>query len=122
MSLYILGGDVISALPARPVFPSVSEYPIEAAREMIEEVENVIGTHHGLWPRGNYVWPGVELEEELRKLPENWEYAMGAITPIVKLWEGTTEDLRSRLDFERAFDEGFDDAMIRRTGKMRGGG
>ena len=118
--LYILGSDVLAALPARPVFVSVNEYPIEDAREMLDEVEQVIGAHHGLWPRGNVVWPGVDLEEELWKAQHPVEI-VGAQTPIVKLWEGSAEDLLSRVDFDRTFDEGFDAALVRRTGKMRGG-
>ena len=124
-STYIIGSDVLGAAPF--VWPSVNEYPIEAAQDMLDEValaevESIIGQDHGLWPRGNVVWPGVELEEALRQLPPDWEYAIGAAQPqIVRMWEGTTQDLYSHLDPERRFDESFDEAMMRRTGMMRGG-
>lgn len=147
MSPLTLGTSVLIGAIDRRFIPSVREYPILDARDFdldlsAVEVDQIIGEvlgevlghggHVGLWPRGNVVWPGVELEEELSHLPAWAEYGIGAgvdvlvgltvVPPGPRLWTGSTEDLLSRIDWDRTFDEGFDEATIRNTNRMRGGG
>ncbi len=150
---YILGTDVligvapIPGMPPQVVLPSVNEYRLASPEDFEEEPfdidqivgdaqTTVVGMHRGpfLWPRGNYVWPGVDVEDAIARLSsgrprEDVEIVgaveaaidvLGAQPQVPTLWEGTEEELLSRLDLERRFDEKFDDAMIRRTGKMRG--
>lgn len=146
---YITGTDVLGSIVGVIVLPSVMEYDLVTPEDFADDVdardfeideivgkiidEDVLGLHSGpmLWPKGNYVWPGVELEQRLKQIPYSGKGGYGDIDFIIgslptpapgpKLWEGTTEDLYARLDFGRTFDESFDDAMIRNTGKMRGG-
>ena len=118
----ILGGALVGMLVGRKMGADVAEKNLLRYRAGKSPVLGAHDGHIGLWHRGNVVWPGVELEEALATLPKNWEYAIGGVVPPgPTLWEGSTEDLYSRIDFDRTFDESFDDATMRRTGMMRGG-
>lgn len=115
----------------------------------IAEAEFVLGHGHSHspvpWPQGNLVWPGTDIDDVIaRRLDElagppplvncverGRAFAEGRLDdvlggggvsplPAPHMWQGTEEDLLSRIDLERTFDESFDDAMVRRTGRMRG--
>lgn len=147
---YLLGTDVLIGAVSQvviPPAPGVYSSPVEVdddADDIAHEIEHVLGLRapgrcvgchrltvghvgHGGpgWPQGNWVWPGVDIDHVLARLasgePEPDMEIAGAPQPQhVKLWEGTDEDLINQLDLARRWDEGFDEAMVRRTGKMRG--
>ncbi len=104
--------------------PEIDIDALEAEIALAENEESeVLGAGAsglGPWPHGNLVWPGVELEQELRSAPPGWEYGIGLVPPGPTLWTGTEEELVSRMDWDRSFDEGWDENLIRRTGRMRG--